>query len=295
VLAVLESLEVGRARSEYVAAVARREQAAVELERERKLRAQELSTERRLVEAQTESRLAELGVRAASERLRSVGVDPTHLADVERAAPTSKVELRSPIAGEVVEVRAAIGESIGAGTVFVVGSIDVLWLEIDVYERDLRRVRVGDTARISTVALPGTVSSGTVEHIHATVDPVRRVADVRIVLPNPGEILRPGMSATVHILVAGEGEPAARSDADGGPSTSAVFVKRAAVQLIDGQPFVFVERAHGSFEMRGVERGEDVGDGFVVRSGLRAGERVVTDGAFLLKSELLREQIGKND
>ena len=121
------------------------------------------------------------------------------------------------------------------------------------------------------------------------LDPETRVADVRIVLPNPNRELLPGMSATARIACVDRGSP------DAGAAKGVPVVPRGAIQLVDGQPYVFLEKKPGTYEMRAIEQGADLGGIFEVRRGLSGGEPVVVDGGFLLKSELLREQMGKND
>lgn len=298
VLATMESLDIGRTRADYIAAVARRERADIELAREKSLMAQQLTTEHALVEAETERKLSDLGVRAASERLHAVGIDSRGVgtagsgASAKAMAPSTTVALTTPMAGEVMEVAARVGQPVRASdTLFVVGSLDELWLDIDLYERDLARVHEGDAARIVTVPFPGRVFEGRVDHVHAVVDPSKRVAHVRIVLPNPDRLLRPGMSATARISA--EAQPAS---ADGGAGSAPIAViPRSAVQSIDGQPFVFVEKRAGAYELRAVEKGAEYEALVEVVRGLSAGETIVVDGAFILKSEVLREQMGKND
>jgi cobalt-zinc-cadmium efflux system membrane fusion protein len=72
-------------------------------------------------------------------------------------------------------------------------------------------------------------------------------------------------------------------------------VPRASVQAIDGQPFVFVDHGSGKFELRAIEQGAELEDGVEIKQGLTGAETVVTDGSFILKSEVLRSQMGAND
>ncbi len=295
VLATMESLDIGRTRADYIAAVARRERADIELAREKQLMERQLTTEHALVEAETERKLADLGVRASSERLHAVGIDARGVGSAGAMAPSTTVALTTPMAGEVMEVTARVGQPVRASdTLFVVGSLDELWLDIDLYERDLGRVHEGDTARIVTVPYPGRVFEGRVDHVHAVVDREKRVVHVRLVLPNPDRLLRPGMSATARISAAAAAGGDGGADADSGGAAIAV-IPRSAIQSIDGQPFVFVEKRPGAYEMRAVEKGSEYEALVEIVRGLSEGEKIVVDGAFILKSEVLREQMGKND
>jgi membrane fusion protein, heavy metal efflux system len=314
VLATVDSVDAGRARADVLAARSRLAQADSELSRERRLTEGGAASERSLAVAQSERNLAEVEVRAAEARTQTLGT----------AVAGGALGLVSPMDGTVLEVRARLGQPVSAtDTLIVVGEVDSLWLRIDVYERDVGRIRVGDAARIVTLAYPDRVFEGRVEQLGTAIDPERHVLDARIVLSNADGALRPGMSATARIL----GRPLELSaqPLDAGPTTGArtepaaqtptvVSVPKSAIQTIDGQPFVFVAKRLGSkpvtdgsippsipanttaeFELRAVERGSALETEVEILRGLEGGEPIVVDGAFILKSELLKSQMGTND
>jgi cobalt-zinc-cadmium efflux system membrane fusion protein len=175
---------------------------------------------------------------------------------------------------------------------------------VEVYERDLAKVRPGDPVRVTTLAAPGRIFEGRVDHVMETMNPLRRAADVRVVLPNDDGALRPGMSAIARIAVgdapaapapSGSAAPLASAAPSAVPEAQAIVVPRGALQAIDGLMHVFVEKGERKYELRAVETGASYeGDVEIVR-GLKAGERVVIEGAFILKSQVLREQMGSND
>ncbi len=277
-LVTIESVEVGRARAEYLQAKSRLQQAEAELAREKKLFEGGASTERAVLTAETEKNVAAYGLRATEERLRTLGVGGEGVA-------SSAVPLVTPISGTVLDVKARIGQPVGpTDTLVVVGEIDVVWLAVDIYERDVTRVHPGDEVRVTATAYPARVFVGRVDYVASVVDAERRVLAARIVLPNADGALRPGMAATSRIMGA--------SAIDGG---AIVTVPRGAVQTIDGQPFVFVEKAKGKYDMRAVERGEEQEGEVEITRGLAANEPIVVEGTFILKSEILREQMGSND
>lgn len=299
-LCTLDSPPVGRARADYVQAVSRLMLAERELARERTLASEGATSQREVERADTARAVADFEARAAGERLRSYGVDPRPLSAQDAGIPmaSSATGLSSPIAGTVMQVDARVGQSVhAADTLFVVGSIDALWLIVDVYERDLARVRLGDPVKVTVLSRPGRVFDGRVDYLSTVVDPERRVAHVRVGLPNADLALGPGMSATARILVQDPGPLAALDggSAEGGAAPEPILVPREAVQAVDGQPFVFVERGAGRYELRAIERGKDYEGRVEVIRGLSAGETIVCGGSFILKSELLREQMGKND
>ena len=185
----------------------------------------------------------------------------------------------------MLEVKARLGQPVGpTDTLIVVGETSQVWLAVDIYERDLSRVHLGDDVLAKSIAYPERTFAGKVDQLASALDPERRVLEARIVLANPDGALRPGMTATAHILDALE------------PGAAPVIsVPRGSLQTIDGQPFVFVQLAAGKFELRAVERGAELENGVEIKQGLTGDETIVTDGSFILKSEALRAQMGSND
>lgn len=273
-LAAMDSPGAGRARADYLSALARMKAAERQSEGVEKLVKLGIDAERALLAARTDRDVAGFEVGAAAQKMRAVGID----------ASGSAITLVSPIAGTVIEAKARIGEAVApSDTLFVVGDLSEVWLVVEVHERDVAKVNVGDPARVSLLGLPGRSFEGKVGHVPPVIDPLRKIARVRVVLPNPDGALRPGMTAAARIALRGEAKG------------EVVLVPRAAVQLIDGLAHVFVEKEPGKYELRALELGAAGDADHEVRRGLAAGERVVVEGAFILKSELLREQMGKND
>ena len=277
VLLTLESVEVGRARGDYLAAKTRLEQTKAETERETRMLAGGATSDRAVLVAQTEQAQAQAQLRATEDRLSTLGLGVS--------ASGQSVALTAPIAGTVLQVTARIGQPVGpTDTLVVVGETEQVWLSIDVYERDVGKVHVGDEVRVSSIAFPGRVFDGKVDQLGAVIDPERHVLEARIVLPNQDGALKPGMTASARVLGAAEG--------DGG---MAMVIPRHAIQTVDGQPFVFVQREAGKYEMRPVERGAELDEDIEILRGLKADETVVVDGSFILKSEALKAQMGAND
>jgi cobalt-zinc-cadmium efflux system membrane fusion protein len=301
VVAQIESAAVGRARADYFQAQARLRHADEELGRDKALVGSGAVSERTVTRSQTERDVAGFEARAAAERLRAVGVGPGGAGD----RGGNGVTLVAPLAGVILEAKARVGEAVApADTLFMVGDLSELWLMVEVYERDLAKVRPGDPVRVTTLAAPGRIFEGRVDHVMETMNPLRRAADVRVVLPNDDGALRPGMSAIARIAVgdapaapapSGSAAPLASAAPSAVPEAQAIVVPRGALQAIDGLMHVFVEKGERKYELRAVETGASYeGDVEIVR-GLKAGERVVIEGAFILKSQVLREQMGSND
>ena len=131
-------------------------------------------------------------------------------------------------------------------------------------------------AEIAHAALPGQKLQGKVEWVGREVDAHSRTVPVRIAVSNEGGRLKPGMFATAWISTGG---------AQGEETEKVVAVPAAALQRVDDRWIVFLPRGEGRFEVRPVERGRDLGDEVAILSGLKPGERVVVEGAFVLRAE----------
>jgi cobalt-zinc-cadmium efflux system membrane fusion protein len=266
VLAEMQSLELGKTRGDYRDAQARVDLARQALERKRSLAAERIAPQREVQEAEAELKRAEASVQGARGTLNALG------ASNDSGGDDSRLVLRAPVSGTVIDRHLVQGEVAQPGeTLFKVGDLSTLWLIAHASERDAVRVRPGSTARVAIPALPGSSLSGTVASVGSQVEVSSRTIPIRIELPNPGGILRPGMSASVWLPV-GEGG-------------TVLAVPVAAIQRLQDKWVVLVPREQGVFEVRTVGRGRDMGGEVEIVSGLKAGETVVVEGAFLLKAE----------
>jgi membrane fusion protein, heavy metal efflux system len=213
--------------------------------------------------------------RAASEQARRklelLGLKPG-----EFRQPTL---VRAPISGKVLEVNVTIGEYRGAvashsdtttAPLMTIADLSTVWMSSDVPEPAIRFVRVGEGVEISLVAFPGEVFRGRVARIADSLDPQTRTLKVHVELPNPKERFRPEMFGSIRHAGAARSVPA---------------VPLAAIVQEYGRSVVFVERGPGRFERRMITTGPHSGDVVAVLSGLQADERVVVDGAILLKGQ----------
>jgi cobalt-zinc-cadmium efflux system membrane fusion protein len=278
VLAVLESEEVGRAWADLIAATARQQVAAQARDRQRRLLEERIAPERAVEEAEGAFLVAEADLQAARTRLATYGVTPSE-APPENPA---RVLLTSPIAGTVVGRWAHVGQRAEpSGTLAEIVDLDEVWLDAAVYERDMRLVSPGQPVQVEVRAFPDEVVTGAIAQVAGTLDERTRTVAVRIVLPNPGHRLRPGMFATARIQ--GTHDHDARR---------LLAMPWTAVQDIDEHRTAFVRIDEGVFELRRIHTGERAGELVEVLNGLEAGEQVVTEGSFLLKGQLLRSTLG---
>jgi cobalt-zinc-cadmium efflux system membrane fusion protein len=277
VIAEIESSDVGQARAELVSAKARFAAADANLKRETDLAEKKISSsrEKELARAQWETEQA--GVRAAIMRLRAIGLSPADIEAAEKHDMGGRVQMRAPISGTVIERKVTLGQAVERATdAFNIADTTHVWVTLDLYEKDLSRVHVGQEVETRTDARPGESFRGRVAFIVPVIDETTRTAKVRLEFPNPGDVLHAGQLVTARII------------ADPKQATAEVLaVPRSAIEQVEGKTVVFV-KSGDAFERRSVLVGTSGGEQVEIRKGLDAGEVVAVDGAFLLKSELLR-------
>jgi len=266
-LAVLDSPELGAMQTGWLKARVAKEVAARNFERTERLYQEGIVSERRHLEAEAELRGREADLAAAIQALAASGAETDTVA-------TGLFVLRAPLAGEVVEKHATVGEVVGPeADLFTVGDLSQLWLQFDLFESDLSRVRLGQSARVVAQAYPDRVFQGAVAYIGAQVDSVSRSLKTRIEIPNPGHVLKPGMFVRAALLLE-ETRPV--------PG-----LPRDAVQTVAGKPVVFVRSGPGRFQARPVRLGNERAGGWVeITEGVQLGDTVVTRGSFALKAQL---------
>jgi cobalt-zinc-cadmium efflux system membrane fusion protein len=270
-LAELTSPELGKTRADYLTARARVTLAEAALQRKRDLAAERIAPLREVQEAEQEAAGARAALRSAAAALAAYGVDPPS-SDVD-AAISSTFLVRSPVAGSVIERSAVLGQMLEPSSpAFRVGDLSTLWLTVHAFERDAVRIERGAPARIAFAALPGQDYQGTVAVVGRSVEHESRTVPIRIDVRDRSGLLRPGMSATAAIPVGQSGNPI-------------LAVPVAAVQRVRNEWCVFVPKDSSTFEIRRIGRGRDLGVEVEVLSGLKPGEAIVVDGAFLLKAQ----------
>lgn len=243
------------------------------LERERKLRAGRVTSEQELQQA-------EAAHRSAVQRLRAIGFSGEDLDRIlENPEASVNLPLASPLSGEVVERTVTAGAFVEAGTrLFTVADLTRLWVMIDIPERALRDVRVGQDVRFATAADPELSYSGTLSWISPGLDERTRLARGRVEVANHDRRLRANVFVTATILT-------------GAPGTS-LLVPSGAVQYIGEKPFAFVQVEEDLLEARSVTLGRRLGSRTVVLAGLAPSDRVVCEGSHVAKSQFLISRLG---
>jgi cobalt-zinc-cadmium efflux system membrane fusion protein len=273
-LVELTSPELGRARAEYLSAAARVKLADAALERKRGLAAEKIIPLREVQEAESAAADARAAMRSAHATIGSFGVELP--SDDSTDSTSSSFVLRSPVGGSIIERSAVVGQLLEPSVpAFRIGDLSTLWLTVHAFERDAVRLETGVTARLVFPAFPGQDFQGRVVTVGQHVERESRTVPVRIDVRNPRNVLRPGMSATAMLRVGAAGD-------------QILSVPVSAVQRVRNEWCVFLPKDSGAFEIRRIGRGRDIGGEVEVLSGLKAGEKIVVDGAFLLKAQAER-------
>ncbi|HET9830342.1 MAG TPA: FixH family protein [Vicinamibacterales bacterium] len=181
------------------------------------------------------------------------------------------VTFRSPVSGVVMEKMAVQGMHVTAGqTLYKIADLSVVWVEADVYEREVSLVHVGGAATVTLDAYPGERFVGRVVYIYPYVDDTTRTNKVRYEFPNPRGRLKPGMFANVEMAT---------------PAGAAIVVPLNALLDSGQEQIVFVSQGDGYFEPRKVKAGRRLGDDVQILEGVKEGELVATGASFFLDSE----------
>ncbi|HVF41624.1 MAG TPA: efflux RND transporter periplasmic adaptor subunit [Pyrinomonadaceae bacterium] len=222
---------------------------------------------------------AEAELASERQRLLLLGLSSQRVAALRSSSQvSSEIALAAPVSGTVVSRAVNPGEVVEANKELLrVADLSNVWVVAQVFERDLARVVVGSGASVTSDAYPGRVFRGRVAFVDPQLDPATRTAQVRVEIANPSQALKLGMFVGVAFGALGTAE------------ATAPTVPASAVQNIDGRTFVFLATADAStYVMRAVRLGSEASGRFPVIEGLAVGDRVVTQGSFMLRAEWLK-------
>ena len=211
-------------------------------------------------------------VTAAKERLQQWEVPESEIAKLESTGRViTDLTINSPVSGYIKERNALPNMYVQPETkLYTVADLSTVWVYAQVFQTDLGRIKPGDTAAVTVDAYSGRTFNGRVDFILPEVDMNTRTARVRLVFPNPGLMLKPGMYVNV-VLKSRLGK--------------ALTVPASAVFHSDSHNLVFINKGEGRLEPREVELGQRVGDDYIALKGINPGESLVTSANFLIDSE----------
>ena len=297
-LLTYDNVEVGELVGQYLSAIAAVDRAAADadvakraLERAAKLvevgglargeyERRDAEYKRALAEVST----ARATVTNVERKLQRFGLDADDRARLRGssgdAAEWSRTIVRAPFSGVVTAADVAPGEAVDAQReLFTVADLSTVWVIGDLYQKDIAAVRPGQEAQVTTEAYPGETFIGRITYVSDVLDSTTRTAKVRSEVRNRDGRLKLQMFVTMQVPTAG--------------TRDSLVVPIAALQQVDDDTVVFVQTGDATFEKRVIEPGLSNGGVVPVLAGLKLGERVVTDGAFMLKSKLKAASIGE--
>ena len=275
-LATLDSLAIGEASVALLQAQSTDRAAEADFKRASALNAEEIIAQKDFLRLKAERERAAVALRAAEDRLKLLGVDPKRLSRVESTFP-----LTAPLTGTVVQKKATVGElGTPSDPLFTVADLSTVWVEANLTENQLGKVRPGVAAGVVVAAYPDQTFQGKVTYVASLLDKETRTIPARIEVANRDGRLKPEMFAKAIIDTGGDA-----------PTSTAISVPDAAIVLMQGQPTVFLF-AKGGYEQRAVELGDKLSGRTVVKSGLVVGEQVLIAGTYALKARVLKSQIG---
>ena len=292
VIGLIHSHDVHEARAAY-------QQASTELERARAAEAyskQRRDRAQRLFDLKAGSRqeveTAEVELRNSQSAIlkaqSEITKEQAHLTDIlhlpveERAGPSHHdedgVPIFAPASGIVLQRKVTIGSVVNEGEeLLLLSDMRSLWMIAAANELDLSKLRPGEAVHIEVRAYPDRDFNGRILKLGEQLDPTTRTLQIRILVPNPQGLLKPGMYAIANLSE--------------GRNHAVILLPDAAIQDINGVPAVFVRRSATEFEPRTVKTGRHRNGETEIIEGLNAGESVVVKGSFLVKSQLMRRSI----
>ena len=278
-VAVVFSDELAMAQSKYLSAQAELEEHHKHHHRTAELVEIGAASREEFEQSTSMLKKAEAELASQRQRLLLLGLTPQRVEALRSPSRiSSEVALAAPVSGTVVSRAVNPGEVVEANKELMrVADLSSVWVIAQVFERDLARVVVGSGASVTSDAYPGRVFRGRVAFVDPQLEPSTRTAQVRVEIANPSQALKLGMFVNVAFGALGTAE------------ATAPTVPASAVQNIGGRTFVFLATDDANvYVMRAVRLGAESAGRFPVVEGLSVGDRVVTEGSFMLRAEWLK-------
>ncbi len=277
-LVTIECDEVGSAQSEFVKTLTDYELSKLDYQREERLFKKDIGAKKDYLEANAKHQIARAAMNAAEKKLMVLGLSKEQIREISETKNVSpRLTVKAPIAGRVVMNNAILGAVMeGSSEIMVIMDLGRLWIDAEIYEKDLSKVQIEQDVDIVVPAYPKEHFHGQIHYIGDVVNSETRTITVRTKVDNADFRLKPGMFADITIST--------------DHKESAITVPRAALLDDGGQKIVFV-REKGHYALRTVETGARYNGDIEIVKGLNIGEIVVVEGNFQLKSRLQQEAI----
>lgn len=280
-LAKLDSVEIGQSLARYEQAGARVALAAANMERVKRLVEKKIAARKEVLAAETEHLTALSEFHAEEERLLLLGLSRADLKDIDKKRILLPV--RSPISGTVTEKHVVTGEFAEPSEgLFTVADLSSVWVQVDINERDIAKVKKGQSATVVANAYPEHPFHGNVAYIADFVDEATRTVKARVEVANKERMLKPEMFVSVEVALPPDGP-------------RVIAVSQEALTDMEGRTVVFVTGDGLRFGPREVVTGVRSGGLVEITSGLEEGEKYASGGVFIIKSELGKGELGEHD
>jgi cobalt-zinc-cadmium efflux system membrane fusion protein len=284
VLLTLASVELGKAMSEYERNRTLSELSGKILDRETKLMEQNVGSGQDVIEARMVFEQHRSDLRASEQMLHVLGLTEEDLNGALRME-IGRLPIRAPVAGTIIEKHAVTGEMVESGKdLMLLSDLTTVWVWAGVHSRDLGKLLAAEkrgaiAVEVAVDAFPGRTFNGMLDYVGATMSEQTRTVKVRAKIDNSGMELRPGMFCKATLSL------------DNGQE-DVLAVPLSAVFADEGKSFVFKHWKDDFYVRQDVSKGRVFSGMVEILDGLQAGETVVAEGAFLLKSDVLREKMG---
>jgi len=277
VLANLDSVELGEALNRYHQSRTKLALAQSSMDRIKGLVEKKIAARKDILQAETDYKTAQTELHSDEDRLSLYGLSTADLKG--ESHKRTLLPVKSPISGIITEKHAIVGElSDPSKSLYTVADLSNVWVMVDINEKDLAKVRKGQTATVMVGAFPDLKLKGRITYIADLMNEATRTVKARIEVANPGRKLKPEMFATVELALAADAPPV-------------VTIPEDALQDLDGKKVVFVAENEAEFAARQVQAGRAAGGMVEIVSGLKEGERYAIKGAFILKSEIKKGEV----
>lgn len=280
-LMTVEGLDVGAIKAGFLKAKASHDYAKSNYERQKKLFDDKIGSQKALLESQAEYDKALAEYNAEDKRIHSVGLadEDVTKGKSEEEHTSGTLPIKSHINGIVVERNVIVGQYVDATTnAFKVINTNSVWIDGQIYEKDLAKVAQKTNAVFTTTSYPNITFTGRIIYLGQAVDEQSRTITIRGEFNNPNNKLKPNMFGELRIPI--------------GANTNAMLIPEEAVVKDAGELYVFVQTSDTTFEKRNILTGTSADAMIEIKEGLKEGDLVAFKGAFYLKSELKKDELG---
>lgn len=291
ILMTIEGLDVGEIKAGFLKAKAALEYTKSNYERQKKLFDERIGSQKAMLESQAEFEKAKAEYNAEDRRIHSVGLRDEDISDIKKNEEhtSGTLPIKASINGLVVERNVVIGQLVDATTnAFKIINTSSVWVDGHIYEKDITKIHQKTAATFTSATYPNEKFNGKIIYIGQTVDEQTRTITIRSEFGNAHSKLKPQMFGELKVPV--------------NAHAKAIMVPEESVVKEAGQDYLFVQAEDAnmsggeqSFEKRIVITGATVDGRVEIKEGLTEGERFVSKGAFYVKSELKKEELGGDE